>query len=127
MAGPGITIYFGCMVVWSDWPTFSFASGDVFDNTLILNIWNRNLNSDPWLSQVNHIFSRLGITSNFEDYGEAEISSGLSSSLTRENSCPVRDLFSASNFSNLGQHSPGLPIPLPRKLLPNGTIIIQIA
>jgi hypothetical protein len=26
-----------------------------------------------WLSQANHIFRRLGITSNFEDYGEASL------------------------------------------------------
>jgi hypothetical protein len=30
---------------------------------------------DYWLSQANHIFSRLGISSNFEDYGTNYISS----------------------------------------------------
>jgi hypothetical protein len=27
---------------------------------------------ESWLSQANHIFSGLGITSNFEDYGTSE-------------------------------------------------------
>jgi hypothetical protein len=30
---------------------------------------------DYWLSQANHIFSRLGISSNFEDYGTNSVSS----------------------------------------------------
>jgi hypothetical protein len=33
------------------------------------------LDWDYWLSQANHIFSRLGISSNFEDYGTNSVSS----------------------------------------------------
>jgi hypothetical protein len=33
------------------------------------------LDSDYWLSQANHIFKHLGISSNFEDYGTNSISS----------------------------------------------------
>ncbi|KAJ7909719.1 hypothetical protein B0H13DRAFT_2661340 [Mycena leptocephala] len=43
-----------------------FASSDIFNSTLSIDIWNWNI--DTWLSQANHIFSRLGIPSNFEDY-----------------------------------------------------------
>jgi hypothetical protein len=35
-------------------------------------MWNVRFNSEPWLNQANHIFGRLGITSNFEDYGMSE-------------------------------------------------------
>jgi hypothetical protein len=58
------------MVICFDWLTSSFASSDIFDSTLELNMWNMRVES--WLSQANHIFSRLGITSNFEDYGTSE-------------------------------------------------------
>jgi hypothetical protein len=70
VAGPSITILFGRMVIRSDWPTLSFASGDIFDSTLWLKVGDWS--DDFWLSQANHIFSRLGITSNFEDYGASE-------------------------------------------------------
>jgi hypothetical protein len=68
------------MVICSDWPTSSFASGDIFDSTLELNTrtWRREF----WLSQANHIFSRLGITTNFEDYGTSETSHHFSFFLT---------------------------------------------
>jgi hypothetical protein len=58
------------MVICSEWPTFSFASGDIFDSTLELQMWN--MRGESWLNQANHIFSRLGIMSNFEDYGMSE-------------------------------------------------------
>jgi hypothetical protein len=58
------------MVICSEWPTFSFASGDIFGNTLEL--YMGNMSGESWLSQTNHIFSRLGITSNFEDYDTSE-------------------------------------------------------
>jgi hypothetical protein len=35
-----------------------------------------------WLSQANHIFSRLGITSNFEDYGLILLPVGLYNNLS---------------------------------------------
>jgi hypothetical protein len=61
---------FGCTVICSDWLTCSLSSGDIFDSTFKLFVWNwRN---ESWLSQANHIFSRLGITSHFEDYGEPD-------------------------------------------------------
>jgi hypothetical protein len=58
------------MVIYSDRPTSSFASGDIFNRTLDLYVVNGS--SESWLSQANHIFSRLGITSNLEDYGTSE-------------------------------------------------------
>jgi hypothetical protein len=60
------------MVICSDRLTFSFASGDIFDSTLELYAVGGIFNCEAWLSQANHIFSRLGITSNFEDYGTSE-------------------------------------------------------
>ncbi|KAJ7882912.1 hypothetical protein B0H13DRAFT_2538887 [Mycena leptocephala] len=42
-----------------------FATGDI-GSIIWLHIWNSG--SESWLSQANRIFSRLGITSNFEDY-----------------------------------------------------------
>jgi hypothetical protein len=62
------------MVICSDWPTSSFTSGDIFDSTLYLYMGNGS--SEFWLSQANHIFSALRITSNYEDYGAFEISLG---------------------------------------------------
>jgi hypothetical protein len=59
------------MIICSDWLTSSFASGDIFDSTLELNMWNRRVES--WVSQANYFFSRLGITSNLEDYGTSEL------------------------------------------------------
>ncbi|KAF7340628.1 hypothetical protein MSAN_02134700 [Mycena sanguinolenta] len=49
-----------------------FQSGDVFNNTLsiLLYLYPRS-NCEAWLSQANHIFHCLNITSNFEDYGTA--------------------------------------------------------
>jgi hypothetical protein len=66
---PVLQFYFCCTVICSEWPTFSFTSGDIFDSTLVLSMRTWRFISEPWLSQTNHIFSRLGITSNFEDYG----------------------------------------------------------
>ncbi|KAJ7928242.1 hypothetical protein B0H13DRAFT_1007536 [Mycena leptocephala] len=43
-----------------------FDSGDVSDNTIQLDL--RMEHSESWLSQANHIFGRLGITSHFMDY-----------------------------------------------------------
>jgi hypothetical protein len=64
---PVSLLYFGRMVICSEWPTFSFASGDIFDSTLSLNMWNWA--PEFWLSQANHLFGRLQILSNCEDYG----------------------------------------------------------
>ncbi|KAF7377018.1 hypothetical protein MSAN_00119800 [Mycena sanguinolenta] len=68
--------------VLGDWMTFEgrtggvtfngwtrFQSGDVFNRTLSILVylpWKSN--PEAWLSQANHIFRRLNITSNFEDY-----------------------------------------------------------
>ncbi|KAF7348931.1 hypothetical protein MVEN_01413500 [Mycena venus] len=43
-----------------------FKASDVFDSCIRLYIWSRP--HDFWLSQANHVFSRLHITSNFDDY-----------------------------------------------------------
>ncbi|KAJ7863402.1 hypothetical protein B0H13DRAFT_2565184 [Mycena leptocephala] len=43
-----------------------FASDDIFDSTL--NLYMSTWRHEFWFSQANHIFSRLGITSNFEDH-----------------------------------------------------------
>ncbi|KAF7330675.1 hypothetical protein MSAN_02452900 [Mycena sanguinolenta] len=48
-----------------------FLSGDVYSNTLYLPLMIfSNLNT--WLSQANHIFRRLRIISDFEDYAYTE-------------------------------------------------------
>ncbi|KAJ6525976.1 hypothetical protein B0H19DRAFT_581470 [Mycena capillaripes] len=43
-----------------------FHASDAFDNTIRLESWLYNAHS--WLSQANHIFSRIQVTSNFDDY-----------------------------------------------------------
>jgi hypothetical protein len=65
---------FGCIVICSEWPTSSLTSGDIFDSTLRLTKASRT--PESWLSQANHVFNRLGITSNFEEYGASETSLG---------------------------------------------------
>ncbi|KAF7340651.1 hypothetical protein MSAN_02137100 [Mycena sanguinolenta] len=46
-----------------------FQSGDVFNNTLCVSVWiSWMTDRDIWLSQPNHIFRRMNIMSNFEDY-----------------------------------------------------------
>ncbi|KAF7377023.1 hypothetical protein MSAN_00120400 [Mycena sanguinolenta] len=46
-----------------------FQSGEVFNNTLFISLYILgNADDHPWLSQANHIFRSLNITSNFEDY-----------------------------------------------------------
>lgn len=49
----------------------SFRSNDVLNSIIGIYGWQmvQNSLSLTWLSQANHIFSRLRITSNFEDYG----------------------------------------------------------
>jgi hypothetical protein len=86
MAGPGIGILFWLHGICPDWPTFSFTSADVCDRSFALEIWS--LEAESWPSQANHIFNRLGITSNFEKYGMSETSLELISSLTCSSSCP---------------------------------------
>ncbi|KAF7340619.1 hypothetical protein MSAN_02133600 [Mycena sanguinolenta] len=67
--------------VLGDWKTFEgsagevmpngwtrFQSGDVFNNTLSMFVYDFGSNCVIWLSQANHIFCRLNIMSNFEDY-----------------------------------------------------------
>ncbi|KAJ7025700.1 hypothetical protein C8F04DRAFT_132456, partial [Mycena alexandri] len=44
----------------------SFATGEVLENRCRIHLWYPN--SDSWLSQANYVFSRLRITSGFEDY-----------------------------------------------------------
>ncbi|KAJ6525980.1 hypothetical protein B0H19DRAFT_581522 [Mycena capillaripes] len=43
-----------------------FNASDAFENTIRLHCWLYDHGS--WLSQANHIFSRIQVTSNFEDY-----------------------------------------------------------
>jgi hypothetical protein len=57
-------------MICSEWPTSSFASSDIFDTTLALNLWSWR--GETWPSQANRIFSHLGIMSKFEDYGTSE-------------------------------------------------------
>jgi hypothetical protein len=46
-------------------------ANDAFDSTLCLDWWNSwPVVRRHWTSEANHIFSRLQITSNFQDYGE---------------------------------------------------------
>ncbi|KAJ6525997.1 hypothetical protein B0H19DRAFT_1197632 [Mycena capillaripes] len=45
-----------------------FSSGDTFDRTFIMEGSTNIVPWLSWLSQANHIFSRLQITSNFENY-----------------------------------------------------------
>jgi hypothetical protein len=68
---PVLWFHFSRMVICSDWPTSRFTSGDIIDSTLTLSTWNRMFNSEAWFSQANHIFSCLGVTSNFEDYSRS--------------------------------------------------------
>lgn len=49
----------------------SHNSGDIFASTVRLHFWDSELG--PWTSQASHIFGRLGITSDLEDYGASEI------------------------------------------------------
>jgi hypothetical protein len=72
-------------MICSDWPTSSFASGDIFDGTLVLYVGSRSRGC--WLSQANHIFGRLKITSNLEDYGTSETILGPIFSLAHSTSC----------------------------------------
>ncbi|KAJ7912283.1 hypothetical protein B0H13DRAFT_1613703 [Mycena leptocephala] len=68
MAGRGIHISFGLLgdlLKHVEFP--SFDSGDVSDN-IQLRIDLCEGHSASWLSQANHIFSRLGITSDSPDY-----------------------------------------------------------
>ncbi|KAJ6566408.1 hypothetical protein B0H19DRAFT_709979 [Mycena capillaripes] len=44
-----------------------FRTSDVFDSTLTLLCFLDLLNHESWLTQANYIFSRLQMTSNFED------------------------------------------------------------
>ncbi|KAF7377029.1 hypothetical protein MSAN_00121000 [Mycena sanguinolenta] len=55
-------------VMPNDWTRF--RSSDVFNNTLAICAYiPSGLERNVWLSQANHIFRRLNIMSNFEDYG----------------------------------------------------------
>jgi hypothetical protein len=60
-------IRFTWKAIFSDHVYSSFNSSDVFNCTLSANMWYY-AHGRSWLSQANHIFSRLGITSDFENY-----------------------------------------------------------
>ncbi|KAF7345765.1 hypothetical protein MVEN_01597100 [Mycena venus] len=46
-----------------------FQSADVFERTIAMPVATLcSITPEAWLSQANHIFARLGTTSNFEDY-----------------------------------------------------------
>jgi hypothetical protein len=53
-------------------------------------MWHTRFLEDAWLSQAIHIFSRLGITSNFEDYGSAPPSLSI---FTLISAVLLRDVF----------------------------------
>ncbi|KAF7362673.1 hypothetical protein MVEN_00616600 [Mycena venus] len=78
-------------VMEDGWTRFTFS--DVLDTSIYLELWDRH--NDLWLSQANHIFNRLGILSNFEDYGKLHIT--LVSSTTADPPegylflCPEKD------------------------------------
>lgn len=55
--------------------SLSFTSGDVLD--AMIHLWVCTTDPESWLSQANHIFSRLGIMSNFGDYGKTLTHVGL--------------------------------------------------
>ncbi|KAJ6525982.1 hypothetical protein B0H19DRAFT_1275854 [Mycena capillaripes] len=52
-------------VTATGWTRYSFKASDTFDNTIQLYSWSE---APCWLSQANHIFSRIQVTSNFKDY-----------------------------------------------------------
>ncbi|KAF7357090.1 hypothetical protein MSAN_01303100 [Mycena sanguinolenta] len=67
-----------------------FPSGDVINNTLYLTL-NISPSWHTWLSQANHIFHHLHITSNFEDYvhsdggdSDADVDSDCNSPCTED-------------------------------------------
>jgi hypothetical protein len=129
MAGPGIHISFGLigdMLNHVEFP--SFDSGDVSDNRIQLRLDLRmEQHSKSWLSQANHIFSRLGIASDFTDYGApGAISWCRSPSVFLTSSCATC-FFEYHHFGSCGTPSVRLPICLPRKRSSNRAVIIQIA
>jgi hypothetical protein len=70
MAGPGIYISFALLGGLPNRASLSFNSGDVSDNMIQLNTGLRmRQDFESWLSQANHVFNHLEITSNFKDYG----------------------------------------------------------
>jgi hypothetical protein len=89
-------------------------ASDAFDTTLHLNCRPGVYTHLLWTSQANYIFSRLQITSNFQDYGEVLCSLwSIKSLLTHSRSpctfCPL----SGRNFEHFKKPSPRLPISLP--------------
>jgi hypothetical protein len=70
MAGPGIYISFALLGGLPNRASLSFNSGDVSDNMIQLNMGLRmRQDFESWLSQANHVFNHLEITSKFKDYG----------------------------------------------------------
>jgi hypothetical protein len=67
MAGPGIAISFQLRMRPNLVQFPRCASSNVVDTKIQL--WLSFGYTRSWLSQANHIFSRLGITSDFETYG----------------------------------------------------------
>lgn len=53
--------------VGADYEYRRYNSGDVFNT--VMWAWKRLRRRECWLSQSNHIFRQLHITSNYEDYG----------------------------------------------------------
>jgi hypothetical protein len=59
----------------------SFKSEDIFNGIIELHIWYPAA-WGPWFSQANHIFRRLRIMSNFENYGTNHLAVHIIFSLT---------------------------------------------
>jgi hypothetical protein len=108
----------------SDEETHSFTSRNIVGTS----IWLHMSSSRPesWLSQANHIFSRLRISANFQDYGASETILGPHSSLTHH-SCLGGDLVSARNSSSYSNPSPWFPISLPIRTFSKGAGNIHMA
>jgi hypothetical protein len=70
MAGSGRTFSFILPMVLSPntIESSSFTPIDAADNKIKLSLNTHD--TEHWLSQANNIFSHLGISSNYEDYGE---------------------------------------------------------
>jgi hypothetical protein len=98
MVGLGIHISFGLLEDLLNHVEFpSFDSSDVSSNMINLRI-EQHSEFGSWLSQANHIFSRLGINSDFTDYGAPEIISWHCSPFNLLNQRLCSKLFSVSTF-----------------------------
>ncbi|KAF7377104.1 hypothetical protein MSAN_00129400 [Mycena sanguinolenta] len=86
-------------------------SGDVFNTDIFFTIWV-DMDMNAWLSQANHIFHRLRIRSNFEDYVEDDFEADSDSSSACDFTTNISD--DSSNHEedahslNFGSECPGI-------------------